>query len=363
VIGTVHLWRGDAALTERHVGEAMKRATRGSEAWCTAAAYAAQTAGLRGDIDRVEHVAREALTFEGGAAWSLLLCKCATRLIHGGRRALASELLSRVTLGDDLSTRAWYLHARACEGMLGGDPIAWRDREREALVYLERVGDRRNIVSARANLAHAMIELGQLDEAEGVLGAASAPAAPMGATILVLWAKHHRSLLLARRGLYAEAASSEREVLAAAPPKRLAGAAHMYLSALALLRGDPAAALVESALSLADLDTDTPLRALACAHHANALRANGRLDDAVASAARAVEIAQAGVDEGEAAVALAWIDALLAAGRIDEASAAAEQAQQRLLARASIMDDATRTSFLGLADNAAVLRRLVEAKR
>src|SRR5262249_24108372 len=102
-----------------------------------------------------------------------------------------------------------------------------------------------------------------------------------------------------------------------------------------------------------------PMRGPASAALAQALLQQGRTEEALAEARRALELLeQLGVDEAEVFVRLVHADALAACGRADEARAAPRVSLDVLHERAARLDERWRRSFLdGHPDNAATLAR------
>jgi tetratricopeptide (TPR) repeat protein len=129
----------------------------------------------------------------------------ARRLIDKGRQRLAE-------LGLTLLVAATAQEANYIE-MLAGDPAAGARILRESYDQLEPMGERAYLSTAAALLAHALCELGELDEAERFSRVGEESSAPDDVFSQVLW-RSARAKIRARRGELNEAEALAREAVA-----------------------------------------------------------------------------------------------------------------------------------------------------
>jgi predicted ATPase/class 3 adenylate cyclase/tetratricopeptide (TPR) repeat protein len=129
----------------------------------------------------------------------------ARQLIDKGRQRLAE-------LGLTLLVAATAQEANYIE-MLAGDPAAGARILRESYDQLEPMGERAYLSTATALLAHALCELGELDEAERFSRVGEESSAPDDVFSQVLW-RSARAKIRARRGEVDEAEALARDAVA-----------------------------------------------------------------------------------------------------------------------------------------------------
>jgi hypothetical protein len=139
---------------------------------------------------------------------------------------------------------------------------------------------------------------------------------------------------------------------------RLEGASRIYLSRILLASGDVAGAEAEARLVAESAASPAPLRAGAFAALAEALRASGRLAEALTDATDAARVLASlgSVEDFEALIGLAHAEALASSGRHEEARTAIAAAAGRVLARAARLGEPVRSRFLSaVPDNVRIL--------
>jgi ATP/maltotriose-dependent transcriptional regulator MalT len=139
----------------------------------------------------------------------------ALQAMHGDFR-LARELLARgrqtlAELGFTLLVAMCAQEAHYVE-ILAGDPAAAARITRDAYTQLEPTGERAYLSTAAALLAHALYELGELDEAERYSRVSEQGSAAEDVFSQVLW-RSSRAKILARRGEAAAAEALAREAV------------------------------------------------------------------------------------------------------------------------------------------------------
>ncbi|MBI5516562.1 MAG: hypothetical protein HY909_22445 [Deltaproteobacteria bacterium] len=243
--------------------------------------------------------------------------------------------------------------ARAIWANFNGDSERYLEESLRAAEAFATLGDARRELSSRVNAGVAYVLLGDADAAVEALQRAASRADAEGLRRLGMAARSNlgNALLLARRPDDARAtlerALAESEALADA---RLVATGQVYLARVLRAGGalDEARALVERALP--QLGPSASLWVLACALHADLQMIRGEFDAALASVRSGFEVLDRmrSVEEGEAELRLAQVDAFDAIGDGEAARAALQRARERLLARAGrIQDPARRARFLG----------------
>jgi predicted ATPase/class 3 adenylate cyclase len=192
--------------------------------------------------------------FEEGAADDstiLASCKVERSVLEAmqGHFELARELLAGGTRGlgelglniyaANAAQEAFFVH------MLGGDPAAASRALRESYEALEQMGERSFLSTIAGFLAHALYELGELDEAEAFSRASEAAAAPDDVVSQVLW-RSALAKIRARRGEFDGAEALAREAVRISEETDLLNAqadAMLDLSVILRLAGQPEEAL------------------------------------------------------------------------------------------------------------------------
>jgi tetratricopeptide (TPR) repeat protein len=238
------------------------------------------------------------------------------------------------------------------------------------LVAAERfveAGDERNACNARVTVGFAEMDMGAYEPAEIALRDALAAAERLGLPNLEAYAKHNLGLVLSRTGRVEEAAKVERaamEGFAIQGDKRLAGASRAYLGMILAKAGQMEDADIELERAVAELGSAPSVQVYALATLVMARLAQGRVEEALLDARRAMALFDqlGGIEEGEALVRLSYAEALEASGDHAGACAAIAVARTQLLARAEKLREPTfRKSFLERVPDHARTLELAEA--
>jgi tetratricopeptide (TPR) repeat protein len=220
----------------------------------------------------------------------------------------------------------------------------------KALAAYAHAGDLRNVCLQRMNHGVCLTQLGQFDAAIETLRTALSQAERLGAPYMAARARQHLGHVLVLLGRNEEAAN----VLAVAraafaqqgDPRSEAGTC-AYLADARGGRPVEAEALLRQAVAL--VEHVAPMRAALHAQLARLLVARGAVEEALGLTRAANELMDSGgpVEEREALVRLAHVEALVAAGAQEEAGAVAWVAVERLKTRAARLGDpAWAASFL-----------------
>ncbi len=376
---------------------------------------AAEVHGWRGNRDDEAREGRAAMDLL--PIWTPRYCDAARELLHGlghsGKRealieaceallegpdepnaelviALADGVIQRLRLGDYAASERVMIWLRTKgAAMVKNDPgvavrvhlaEAWWDfcrgepgnptRETASLLAFEALGDRRSAGRAQLNLGYAYLELGQFELAEVALREAEATAKAMGLDSIGTTVQQNLGMTLAYLGRLDEAQAALQTSADRALKQgdlRLVGSSYIYLSRLALMRGNPADAQRAAQRAVELLEPARALRADAYAFFAESCLCAGDLTAAVEAGSTALEILNelGSVEEGEAHVRLIQAELRLSLGDRRGAEAAIRVAHQRLIDRAALIPDpAHRKSYLErIPDNArtvALARRLLD---
>jgi L-2,4-diaminobutyrate decarboxylase len=353
-------WRGEFALAEEQATRAVGLLMPGTRNWFRAVEEAMSASGRRGDYALAlawkERIEESPCASDAEVARELALCSAGRQLFHAGRYELAATLVERLgrTSSDDPRLDAEIhrlLGARARHiGDIAGD-VAHYER---ALAAYERAGDARNACNARVSVGFVYLELGENARARAELLEALAEAERMGLHTVATRARQNLALVHARDGDLAAARDLAVRVIEESRAQgnvRFEGWTWVYLGrflhacerAIALLEvTPPARAGAEAALALLDVD-------------------EGRLDEARARAARALEVLDrfGGIEEFEPLVWEAAVRVELAGGTAARARELVDRALDRLDRRArAIADPELRRGFLERAPDNARLRAL-----
>jgi tetratricopeptide (TPR) repeat protein len=328
--------------------------------WYAAAAelaVASKVLGHRDTLIEVSHellmvTAEEAVAAGAAVPRAIALLRAGGGLIASGDGALGETLISAVGDGvlDDPAVVAWTHTARALRASLDGDLETCLKETRASAKAFVAASDVRCACIEWAHVATLLVELGQLEEADSILRELLLDAERMPLSALFGGARLGLALALMRQGRNAESIGVAEEairIFAAQTDPRGEGFARQYLAraSLVLNQVDRADAEVERAVELhAGMPTALPS---SLATQAMVRLARGDARGAREAALRAVELMRAHkVEEGEAYVRLAYVEALLAAGEGDAARHELQAAATRVRERAErIADEKLRASF------------------
>jgi tetratricopeptide (TPR) repeat protein len=364
-------WRGEHAEAETAAGEAVSNTEPGSAVWFEAVAELMSALGQRGkypDVGRWATAVGAAVAApEAARAQLACLIRAVGYLLPGGRYETADAILARVEAATVGFTQlepleAAKLHAvRALRALHSGDQPAAIDLYQAAVEAAAAAGDARTLSNMHAHLAFTWADLGQLDQAEGLLRQSLAEAQGLELNYLIVFALINLAPVLSYTGRLDEARRCALQALELGRrqgDRRWEGAAQLYLSTISFLAGDLAEA--ESSARLAGEILAAPLQPSAMAAEARALLAQGRAAEALALARTANDLlaTMGAVEEYESLVRLVLPEALAATGDAAAAREALRAARDRLLARAGqIHNPAFRESFLTrLPDNARTVQ-------
>ena len=363
-----HRWRGEMLLGTTSASEAAELLPRGAPLWFHAVREAIATSGRLGRFELVVSWAGEAIRvydaarLEGaseGLHGPLLaaLAPAAGQMIYSGNTEQTARMLLEI---ERVSASAGKLDP-AVAARLHQVRALLADHERDlesALAHHEaaidgfaRAGDRRGACLTLSNAGFIHASLGNFAEAEDALRRAHATASRLGLGTIAPLALHNLGGVLQQVGRLEEARHAEEAAVrafAAAGDPRLEGASRVYLSRILLAMEDARGAEAEARHVAENAASPAPLRAGALAAQSRALRAQGLLEGAVATAAAAREALTTlgAVEDFEALIGFAHAEALFAIGDHEGAKAAIADACRRILARAALLREATRARFL-----------------
>lgn len=368
-------WKGDAAGAEAASRRAAEVLPAGDKRWFAAQANLALAGSRAGWTDcntaRVLAILEAAPSDDDARARKVAaLCRGALNAMWTGnydialRQGLAAEAeesqlggrwpLARARLKH--SEAYWYLHRGET-----GTAVGLFQQAEEAWAA---AGDERSLTGVRTNLGFVYGQLGRFADAEAQLVAQMARAEALGLTPLGHVCRHNLASVLAQRGdVEAAIAMKEPAVawLARAGNPRLDGNVIASLAQVLVSVGRYEEAHAKAEAAAAMLGPFAPTQAFALAVDATALLALGEPAKALARARQGAAILErlGGIEEGEALLRLALVDALLGTGADAEARATLSGAHTRLLARAATIDDpGFRDLFLkAVPENAATRAR------
>jgi tetratricopeptide (TPR) repeat protein len=352
-----HAWRGDSALAADSARAAMRAAPARSTTWWAAAERLARMAGgVMGEL--VEMADAMLVDVEGPPTSSAevdALAATARSLLYRGHTARADHLFQRLALcGDaqDPVSSARRHRALAVRALFGGDPGGYLRLTRVALAASDATGDAYGACFDRIHAGFAEMELGRYQEAEALLSDALRRADRMGLRRLRALAAHNQGLALARLGDPEGGRRLEEEAMAtfgSLGERRLEAGCSVYLALILSDQRLGAAARRAAHTAVEQSRGVPPLEAYALAVAANLHAQGGDAPTALELSQRAVDIADrlGGLESGEGLVRLVHAEALHAEGRIDDAHRAMDRAVTRLRQRAALIEPAAlRTSFL-----------------
>jgi tetratricopeptide (TPR) repeat protein len=303
-------------------------------------------------------------TEESRGAWLACLLRAAGYLLPAGRYDLTQDLLDEVesqSASLEPLRRVRLENLRAQIALHHGQQARALAGFEAALKACEPLGDARATIEMLTNLGGALGDLGVLEEAEQRLTSALATAERMGLHFVVSCILLNLCLVRAHRGRLDDArAAGERALAIAREQKdsRIGGCVEIYLSGIALLSERPLDAERLARSALATLANVPPLRPAALAALARVLLAEGRRDEAVASATEAHRLLESAgwVEDGEALIRLVYAECLLAAGQKSAAVHVLDKALHRLEDRAAAIEKPEwRAAFLRLPEHARTL--------
>lgn len=332
--------RGEIADGKDSAVRALELAQPGSLTWVRAAGLRITSAGQRGDNAEVaavaEQVRAQAAEPDAAGPRAASLARAALQLCAAGQRDAARTLGAEAEQGagaQEPDARAWLGRLRGHFHLLDHDYERAIDTFGEVIADHTAAGDVRSACQARIHRASLRVFAADFDAALGDLDVADAMARRTGADYFVAWAGYARGKVLVHTA-DPEAVRAHfdtvRRALAANP--RIIAGIHVHLALAALRAGDAARAESDALAALAAHDV-AGVRAPALGALAIARVRLGRVDDA-REAARdsAAALRSVGsLEENEAVVHLAQVEAALAAGDEDEAREAARAASARLV--------------------------------
>ncbi len=369
-----HRWRGELAPAEEAALAAMELLPKRCSAWFVAAGEAAILSGRLGHTDALLRIGAELVRAWAGDVSPpdqvVATARAGAILVMSGAYELADQLLDRVrafVASPDPVVVARVHQAIATRALVSGDPGT---HLQSMLITADRfveVGDERNACNARVTVGFAQMDMGAYEPAEVALRDALAAAERLGLPNLEAYAKHNLGLVLSRTGRVEEAAQVERAAMdgfAIQGDKRLAGAARAYLGMILAKAGRMQDADAELERAVAELGSAPSVQVYALATLVMARLAQGRVDEALLDARRAMALFDqlGGIEEGEALVRLSYAEALEASGDHAGACAAIATARTQLLSRADkLREVAFRKSFLERVPDHARTLELAEA--
>jgi serine/threonine protein kinase/tetratricopeptide (TPR) repeat protein len=301
---------------------------------------------------------------EGRNAWLACLLRAAGYLLPAGRYDLTQELLDEVQAqGDVLEPlrRVRLENLKAQIALHHGQQARALAGFESALKACEPLGDARTSIELLTNLGGAFGDLGVLDDAEQRLATALATAERMGLPFIMSCILSNLSQVRGNLGRLDEARAAGERAAAIARDQsdsRIKGVSEIYLSRIALLSDRPLDAETSARCALTTLANVPPFRPAAMAALGRALLAQGRRDEALASASEAHALLESAgwVEDGEASIRLVYAECLLAAGNKSAAAHVLDKAVHRLEDRAAAIEKPEwRAAFLKLPEHARTL--------
>jgi tetratricopeptide (TPR) repeat protein len=363
VLGEAHRWRGDYERSAARARSAIAMLPENSARYFRAVAELVAIAGTVGPPEDFESAIGklgagtprdETAQIAASIAWS----RAATQLLVRGD-ARAENMLERAEQAalSDLA-RGRVEQALATRAGVRGDLEALARHYEGSMRAFERAGDLRSACVQELNLVAALCELGQDATARVRLDHGAREAEGRGLLSAIALSHHLNGILLAREGKLDEAIAAQRralETFASQGNARMEGGIRTHLAELLSRRARLDDALKEAERACELLASVPPARARALATLALVQVARGNGAEALDASARALELAEGGVEGGESLVYVARIEALAAAGSPDVAKVR-DAGRERLHARASAIADPTaRDAFLKSPENARLL--------
>jgi tetratricopeptide (TPR) repeat protein len=361
-LAEVQRWRGDWSATERLALATRAAAEVGGPVWCRATALATDAGHRTTGHKRLADLTDTLRGLGAVPATVEASLDCVASLLHHGEEADAVLLFERFeAAADDLARTDGLVAARlawvrAYRAHIRGDEERYVALTAEAAHSWERIGNRRNALATRLNVAHGLYGLGAYDRAEAILRDVVRDGVALGLAPITASGRYLLGAVLLRTSRRDEAEGLFRSALVqfqAGDDKRLASQVRGELAIIALERGDLETADAEARATLALVNR--PGLAYALALRARILRAADRDAESLEAAREAHALVVAGAhDEGEIFTFLELAETLWKTGDRDEARTLVRAARDRVSERASqISDETLRTSFLERVDESA----------
>jgi tetratricopeptide (TPR) repeat protein len=358
LLAEAHWWRGENEPAVAAARAALRALEPGSDRWCMAAGALCGPALALGEAGAFRELAPiiQRLLESPTPALVAAATRVASALHMSGDARLGDHVLEIAARAEQVirespRVAAAIRWARATSAVAAGDMVGFLESVRATVDSWCAAGHTRAVCHAQNNVAAGLIELGRAGEAEPILRETLATATRLGLARLAATARQHLGCVMSREGRWAEARELLHAALAevaAQRDRRLEGNTRLELADVALETGEPVEAERQARAALA-VYVDGPLVALGRAVLADALRAQGRTEEALVEARdAAARLASLGAAEGaEARIRLSHAQTLAAAGLDEEARAAVATAREALLARAArIEDTSARDTYL-----------------
>ncbi len=355
-------WRGDMAGAEQAARAALRWLPGDDDRRFGALAELAQATAMLGQVPALRALAAElspavAPRSPREAAARAIL---AAELYLIAQRDLADPLLEGLAgldprwLAEDPMLAARCDWARSLRAQFHGDLAAGLAHDQRALAHMERAGALIEATSRRTAVGYTLMALGDFAGAAAALERALVDARRVGGRDMIAAVEHNLGLVRAYQGRAEEGLALEQAAVAAfagTGARRMEAAALEYVAIIQLVRGEAVAAVAAAERAVAVASTDPPLAASVASSTAVLARAVLACGDAgracaLARRAHAQLVELGGIDDGDAVIRLALVEALRAVAS-DEAAAAAVAARDHLLARAArIADPQVRQRFV-----------------
>jgi hypothetical protein len=360
------LLSGNSNHARQAAAQAMASSAPGSATWTRAMGIQITSAGQLGDNVEVARLAdvlqQQPTDTDVGAEWVIGLCRAATQLLSAGDHARSRAMLDAAErpTTDDLIATAWLKRLRAGHCTLRNDYDEAIALQREAARLHAASGDIRNACVSRVLLASVYIFAVDFDSASEELDVAESIARRTGAEYFLRWAAYARGKILALDGepsIAREHLERVRHSLDGSP--RMIAGTHLYAALAAFRANDGAWAEKEARAALAAHDAPA-IQGVALAALARAAAMLGRGAEALRASVDASAILKAvgTIEENEALIHLAAIEAAVACGLSGQARCAAKLASKRLsLISAKLAEPARRERYLyGIEFHAQTMR-------
>ncbi len=372
-----HRWRGENALAEASAIRAMELLERGSRRWFFAAGEAVEASARLGNTASLHRSTDElcdvSVSREPTAPIAIALTRAAVVLLQAGNYPAADDLLAFLeragpVLENDALASGHVLRVRAYRALVAGDPAESLALFERAIGDLDRAGDVRAVCRHRVSMGSVCATLGDLARAEELLLEGLRDAEKMGLVAVIAGAWHNLGFVIAGLGRHDEGLVLERravEAFDAQGDRRMAAASRLYCAKILLAAGRLPEARADAAAAVEAAEVVPPVRVMALSVLAHAALLLGRPQEAEQTAGEAISLLDSlgGLEEGEAYTRLVQIDAFDALGKTDEAKAALEIARDRLLAHAEkIQDTGHRARFLAFVAEHARTMEMVGAR-
>ncbi len=344
---------------------------RGTTPWIEATGVVALAAGRLGDHARVRRAAEDLAATEPAvdapsgliATWVQWAGRNSVSLLQSGQRPLARAILDRAEarveqVPEHVGAAGAVAHGRFSRAMREGDLPRAITAARECLALAVRAGHRHEAHSKTINLAYALAESGQYDEAASSLRAIVVRDGTLDETRAL--ALQNLGNILGRTRSIDEALLALDESIALSArveQPRLAAYAHGYAAVGLALAGRWSESESRARAGLAMSERFASARSFLLAALARTLVAQGRFAEALDAAERCELLrAELGGLEGEALIGLALYEARASMSDRRGAELALEAALARLDARAEkITDVAARGRYLSTVAEHATL--------